>query len=245
MIILNSMKSNMRKTLNLLMTISFACIVLLLSLKSVSGQSPNTLLNQKIDLDLSNTTVFYVLNKLAIDKRIPIGLERASDYRQKLYEKMYVENGEIKWQPDTIKIKSGTLKEILDSLFSQDLQYNWELRDGVINIFPVESRDEFLKKLLDTKIGKFSHEKGINKFQVRDAILKLPEAKQLLKEEKVELLRRDYPNSHYLYPDNEIDANISDTDVRSVLNKIVRDSPHKIWVIERIGDNKRYLLLSF
>ena len=213
---------------------------------SVFGQSLETdLINQKVEINLSKATLVEVLSTLAVEYRVAIGLEEATDSRQKINKRMYVEDGKIKWKDGTINIKSGTLKEVLDSLVEQEPQYTWEVRDNVINVFPVQLRDEFLKKLLETKIEKFSPQKSMNKFEIRDMIVELPEVKALLKAEKVKALNRYYSTRRSIYADDEIDLSISNTDVRGVLNKIARDSEHKIWFIERIGEKREDLLVSF
>ena len=227
----------MKRVLSSLIASVYLIIAVQFCLAQVNCQNSNALLDQKIDIDLSNTTMLFVVNKLAFNYRIPIGLEWASDHRQKVYEKMQTENNIITWKNDNLKIKSGTLRQVLDSLVLQETQYKWECFEEVINIIPVESRDEFLKKLLDTKIKSFSPEKELSKFSVRDMLVETSEVRNLMNSEKVKLIKRDYPNSHYRYPDNEIIISASDTNFRSVLNKIVRTNIHKIWIVERLGNN--------
>lgn len=237
------MKKN--KTIFVFSTIVVATVLLLVQI-NVTGQSSETdLINQEIEVNLSKATLVEVLSTLAVHHRVPVGLEEATDSRQRVDERMYVENGKIKFKEGKITIKSGSLKEILDSLIEQEPQYTWEVRDGVINIFPVQLRDEFLKKFLETKIEKFSPLTGWNKFQLRDAIVELPEVKTLLKAENVEALNRYYQIRESIYEDKEIELSISNTDVRGILNKVARDSEYKIWVIERIGERREDLLVSF
>jgi len=220
-------------------------MLLLVQIRTVGQSSETNILNRKIDINLSKATLLETLNILAIYHRVPIGLERDTDYRQRIAQLMYVENGKIKWKDGTITIKSGTLKEILDSLVAQEPLYQWEVRDGVINVFPTQSRDEFLKKLLETNIEKFSPKKGINKFKLRDVIVDLSEIKALLEAENIEVIKRYYPTRRSIYTNDEVDLSISNTNVRGVLNKVARDSEHKIWVVERIGDKKEFLEVSF
>lgn len=223
---------------------SIAVVILSLQINSFC-QSSDKILTQRIHLNLPETTMLYVLNKLAYQYQVPIGLERASDYRQKLKEKMYFENGEVRWKKDTLAIVPGTLEEVLNSLIKQEPEYKWELQNGVINFLPVKSRDKFLENLLGTKVGIFSPQKGLSKFEVRDSIIELSEVKKILESENVFLLKRDYPNSNYLYDDKEISISITNASVKDVLNKIVKNNPFKIWVIERIGDDKESLIVTF
>ena len=240
-----SVEENMKNNISLLRLGMLVILIILACQHTMICQKSEDLLNRKIELDDSNITMLFVLGKLAYKYRVPIGFERTTDYYEKLRGQMDFENGEVKWKNNNFHIKSGTLEEILNSIIAQEPQYKWELRDGVINVFPIKARDSFLKAFLETKIIDFYPEKGISKFKVRDAIIDLPNVKTLLKKENVEILKRDYLESNYLYPDDEIEISISNSDVRGILNKIIGDSVHKFWLVERIGDKKESLLVSF
>lgn len=51
------------------------------------------------------------------------------------------------------------MREILDSIIKQESDYKWEIRDGVVNIYPARAKDEILRTFLDTKIKNFSSKK--------------------------------------------------------------------------------------
>ena len=219
--------------------------ILLFAHTGVCQSSETALVNQRINISLARATFMQTLSVLAVEHRVPIGLERDADYWHRTEKLMSLEEGKIKWKEGTIFIKSGTLKEILDSLVAQEPLYQWEVRDGVINVYPARSRDGFLKQLLETRIKTFSPEKGMNKFQIRDAILDLPEIRALLETEKVEALKRSYPTRRSIYADNQVELGISNTNVRGILNRVARDSEHKMWVVDRIGDKREGLEISF
>jgi hypothetical protein len=189
-------------------------------------------LNQVIDIHLTNATLMLALSELAAEHRVPIGFEQAMGSRQNPNEKIHV--------------KRGTLKSILDSLVSQEPRYKWELRDGVINVTPVVGRDEFLALLLETKIAQFVPPKGTtDKFQLRDAILSLPEVKQLLHTNNVAVRPYDYAYGRSIYSNDGVDLTISNTDVRAVLNHVAKETEHKIWFVGEGRQRKRtagYLL---
>ncbi len=188
-------------------------------------------LDQVVDIDLSNATLMLVLSELATEHRVPIGFEQAVGSRQN--------------PKDNIHVRRGTLKSILDSLVVQEPHYKWELRDGVINVTPVVARDEFLAQLLDTKIAQFVPPKGTtDKFRIRDAILALPEVSQLLNANNVAVRPYDYAYGRSIYFNDKVDLTIANTDVRGVLNSVGKESEHKIWFVERVGD-KRELLLTY
>jgi hypothetical protein len=234
----------MNKKYNLLSLIKLLIIIILTFQVSVFCQKSDDLLNRKIDLEVSNTTMLFVLNTLASDYQVPIGFERAPGYYQQLSEK-YKNGTPLNSNDEKITIKKGTLKDILDSLIAQESQYSWEVNDGVINIYPARSRDSFVKELLDTKITKFSSSKETSKFNLGNSIFALPEIKSLLKASNVELFKAYYSIPNDMDSNINLRLNLSNTTVRGIFNKIVKESVNKIWLIERVGDKKESLSVSF
>lgn len=207
-------------------------IALLVCQTASFGQTNNEgLTNQKITVSFEDVTLIYVLNKLAVEHRVPIGLEESSseNFTKKL----------------NIKIEAGTLKDVLDEIVRQDQAYRWELKDGVINFTPVTHRHSFLERLLVTPVNRYAPKEGSGKFTIRDAIYDLPEVKNLLVSNNVGIEKTYYPYYKSIYSNSRVNVGISNTDVRGVLNKVVRDSEHKIWVVEMVGDAKDKLLISF
>ena len=98
---------------------------------------------------------------------------------------------------------------------------------------------------MDTHIGSFTHKWGVDKFELRDSVLTLPEIKDLLGSENISVRKFDYVNYRSIYTNDDIDLSATDTTVRTILNKIVRESEHKMWLIERLGKDKQYFMLSF
>ena len=229
-----------------LVCIACSAIVVLALVRAGAGQSSATaLVDQKIDVHLSRATFLQTLSVLSVEHRVPIGLERDADYWHRMRSSMAFENGQINWKEGTIHIKSGTLREILDSLVAQEPIYRWEVRDGVINICPIQSRDPFLQKLLDTRVERFAPEKGMDKLQLHSAILDLPEIRDLVEAAKLETMKGVYGTGRSIYADDEVKLGISHTNVRGVLNKVIRDSEYKLWVVDRIGDKRESLEISF
>jgi hypothetical protein len=199
---------------------------------SFAQSSKEDLTSQPITIRLTNATLIYALETLSVDHRIPIGIESSSDDRKNLVLNIDTSNG-------------GTLSDVLNSIVEQVPIYRWEVRDGVINIVPNQSRDPFLEKLLSTHIDKFTPKPGITKFDIRNTLADLPEVHSLLEENKITLFKY---GDHVYYPSiytKEVDLSISDTDVRGVLNKVVRDSEHKLWVVGWRDGKKDSLTISF
>lgn len=79
-----------------------------------AADSTTASLDQLINIDLADATLLLALSKLAVDCRVPIGFEQAVDSRDNLNRH--------------IRLQSGTLKTVLDSLVAQEARYRWELR---------------------------------------------------------------------------------------------------------------------
>jgi hypothetical protein len=204
-----------------------------INVDGVRHESPDSTvasLDQMINIDLSDATLLLALNKLA-NHRVPIGFEQAMDSRENLNRQIH--------------LQSGSLKSILDSLVAQEPRYKWELRDGAINITPVAGRDQFLAQFLDTKVAQFVPPSGTtDKFKLRDAVLALPEVRQLLKANDVAVRPYDYPYRRSIYSNDNVHLAMTNTDVRELLNHIAKETEHKIWSLERVGE-KGELLLTY
>ncbi len=215
----------MRKRKSILGIVS--CLILTgASLSSQSAGRENRkseILEQEVELHLSDATLVLALSTLAVEKRIPIGLEFAGQ-----------EKNEVKF---TIDIGPSKLKDVLNLIVQNRPDYDWKLRDGVINVSPRGARDPFFEKLLNVQIQSFVPKKGLDKFGIRNAILDLPEVQELLKEDAVTASRLGYPYKPSNYS-RAVDLKVSDSDLRGVLNKVVRETEHKIWVLHWIGWGK-------
>jgi hypothetical protein len=204
---------------------------LMISETSASAQTTSVnLLEHRITLHIKDGTFLYALDTLCVDYRIPIGFELALGHKAQYHLNIDLEN--------------ATLEDALNEIVGQERGYRWELRDGVINIIPITSRDDFVEKLLNTPIRHFDQPKKLGKFQIRDAITELPEVVALLKANGITA-------SHYGYvyrgPDTneKVDLSISGTDVRGLLNKVIRETEHNMWMVSRSGRNLSSLDLGF
>ncbi|HEX7772669.1 MAG TPA: hypothetical protein VF435_09630, partial [Pyrinomonadaceae bacterium] len=190
------------------------------------------LTSQPISIRLTNATLIYALERVSMDYRIPIGIECSPDDKKEAVLNIDTSNG-------------GTLTDVLNLIVEQVPIYRWEVRDGVINIVPNQSRDQFLVKLLSTHIDRFAPKPGITKFDIRNTLADLPEVHSLLEANKITVFKYgDYVYYPSIYT-KEVDLSISDTDVRGVLNKVVRDSEHKLWVVGWRDEKKDSLTISF
>ena len=186
-----------------------------LTLGQPHGQN---LLNQQIEMHLKSESLMLVLGTLEVDHRVPIGIEYS-----------LADKNEPKI---SIDVDHGTLKDVLDSIVEQEPLYRWEFVDDVINFVPVLHREPFFEVLLNASVKRFDLGKGTIKFQIRDAIGELPEVKQLLQSNHKTLLKYgDYAYSPSIHTEEDVAVSISNTTVRGVLNRVIRDSEHKGWAL--------------
>lgn len=224
----------------------FIIVVLVTSQLSVAAQATNdVLLERRIDTCFTNAEMLEVLNHLALDYKVPIGIEWATNYDETVQKKMYLDNGSIKWKPGEINTTAGSLEDVLDELIRLDPTYRWEMMDGVINIYPIHLRDDFVRDLLNTKIKYFSLAVNDEKFKIRDAIFDLTEIQTATKRARVELLRRSYSYKRSGGDEASHTRQFENISLRSILNATVRFTENKIWVIKRVGEDKDALDLTF
>lgn len=176
------------------------------------------ILGQRIALHLREETLRSALSALSVEHRVPIGIEYS-----------LADGNEPKLNLET---ERATLKQVLDSIVKQEPLYRWEVVEGVINFVPTRDRDPFIETFLNTRVAHFDPGKWTIIFQVRDAIGDIPEVKRLLKSNHKTIAKYgDYIKHPSIYTKKDVDLSISDTNVRGVLNRIVRDSEHNGWSI--------------
>lgn len=219
-----------KKNFTLILLKFFVGILILIPVNNFGQTTNEKIEDKKVDLQLTNATLMYFLSTLSVDYEIPIGFEQS-----------LVDNNEFKIN---LNIVNGTLKDVLNLVSNQVPNYRWKINDGVINFVPVENRDIFLEKLLDTHISKFAPEKGIKVYQLKKTIYDLPEIKFILESNNIEFVKSEIFSKGLLNP-VDADICIENTNFRGVLNNLVKKGNSKFWKIERLSADKEYLKISF
>ncbi len=120
----------------------------------------------------------------------------------------------------TVNAENESLEAVLNIIIGQMENYEWEINDEVINIFPIKGRDKRLQKLLESNINQFTISKGMKLKEIRNKLFALPEFKLFSSENTI------YVNySRVLYfgiSERELPAEIifSNLSFRDLLNKI-------------------------
>jgi hypothetical protein len=97
---------------------------------------------------------------------------------------------------------------------------------------------------LDTPIRSFKSPKGNNKFAIRETLYNLPEIKQLIMAHGVEADTLGYPHRPSIYA-NDADLSDNNTNFRSLLNKIIRESEHNSWLLQWVDKKRKLFELGF
>jgi len=192
-------------------------LVFLIPVCNAQPQPQMLTLDKPIELHLRKATLMRVLGMLSVEKIIPIGIEFRGN-----------EKNEPKLDIDVTKTP---LVEVLNLIVQQEPAYVWEARDGVINFTPVQDRDPFFARLLNTSVRSFVSPKGNNKFAIRNALLELPEVKEVIKANGVAAEMLGYPHKPSIYA-NDADLSDTNTTLHSLLNKIIRESEHNSWILK-------------
>jgi hypothetical protein len=196
---------------------------------SFGQQTDNQLLNKRVDLQLEKGTLTEALIKLATQD-VPIGIECAPGDKQTSYLK--------------VDLRGVPLHEALDLIVQGETQYQWMVRDGVVNITPVYDRDPILEKFLLVQVNTFDPPKGLRNYFLRDAVLEIPEVGVFL---KAHGLTASHGGDAYVSKpyDPKLDLRVYGVDVRSILNRICRETQMKIWSVSRYGLKNEQLHVSF
>jgi hypothetical protein len=114
-------------------------------------------------------------------------------------------------------------------------QYSWEIRDGVVNVFPKEGhRDPIVERLLSVEISKFSLKKGTLTWNVESTLLETPEFREVVDAYDLKTIGWDFSGFYLPHLGRNYTLDVSNAPLRSILNRIVRESPTaKFWRISR------------
>lgn len=149
---------------------------------NVAGQQKTVdLMDRKVTLHMTNKPLFDVLKRLIYDYDVAIGFEESlldkghNDYHFEVnipYDEVniprsdgskrllsgfrpYIENHLI-----SVNYENAELKEVFNDIVKQMKNYDWEINEGVVNIYPINGRSPKFEKLLDLRIREFVVSKG-------------------------------------------------------------------------------------
>lgn len=175
-------------------------------------------------------SVGQMFSDLSLSLDIPIGLEIAPDDDESAtYD---------------IDFKGGTLSELLTQFVARHNQYTWEIKDGVVNVFPKDGRRHPLfGELLETTISGFSINENTDCWTVADSLVTTPEIKQILEINGTTYRRRSFSGAYIPQLGRNFKLGVSNMTLRSILNKVIKESPTaRFWVITRNSSDQTFFI---
>jgi hypothetical protein len=220
--------------------LKISMLVLVAFASSSSAQSnPPTMVRNASALTVTNLQVEgkninHVLAKIAYTYNVPINLEVATN------------EDLLKGKSLKVRLKKGTLADVLDNIIRQKPSYIWEASDGGIRVFPKsEFRDPLLQTLLETNISHFTVSKSIGKLNFREALTRRPELTYLLASYGVQPSNEAFHRLDIQPFGGDFSLDLENVSVRSILDSVIKNSRTKYWFINRNGENREYLLINF
>lgn len=171
-----------------------------------------------------------LFSTLSLSFEIPIGLEIAAN--------------DDDFVAYSVDFEAGTLSDFLTQFVSRHNQYAWEIKGGVVNVFPIEShRDVVLDQLLKAEIRNFSVKENTNCLTFEKALVETSEIRTILELNDLTFIEST-PGGFYIHQlGRHYKLDVSNMTLKSILNKVVKESPTaKLWLIKRNDPDRKLLL---
>lgn len=170
------------------------------------------------------------LSRLSSAYNIPLGLEVARGGDQPTFCR--------------IDFKKGTLSDLLTQFVTEHKEYSWRVKDGVINVFPREDyRDPIIRELLETTIHSFSVPEKTTTMTFGQRLLSTPEVERIIGPYGL-TYDTGYIGGFYIQQlGQQYSFHASNTELRSILNKVIKESPvGQNWVISNDSSARKLSL---
>lgn len=214
-----------------------ACIICLMlnadssfAQATVLNENRNVFTRQFKSVQIEEQSLASLFTELSLSYDIPVGFEaEQSDNDLKTYR---------------INFKGGTLSELLTQFFAEHSQYEWEVREGAVNIFPKNNyRDRSLAKLLEVSIGNFSIKENTSSWALRNALFETSEVKKVLEEEGLVPEGFNFTGLYFPQLGRHFKLDTSRMTLKSILNQVIRRSPiARCWRIKKYANDGTFYL---
>ena len=186
-----------------------------------------------VEVNIQESNIHLTLSTLANQYKLPIGLEVAAD------------DDLLKERNLSVRVKAGTVKDVLDAVATQCPDYTWELKDDVINVFPKRpNRDPLLENILAVRLKAFAIQEGTARIEFTKAVVNSHELSSLLEANGLSVEYEIFSKHDISALGRRFSVNASDVTVKSLLNQVIKRSETKYWLLNRYGENRQYLLLK-
>jgi hypothetical protein len=184
------------------------------------------------NVQIEAQSIGSLFSELALSYNIPIGLEVALK-----------EDASASYVVD---FKKGTLAELLSKLVTQHRQYDWQIRDGVVYVFPKDNyRDALFHHLLETKIRRFSVRENTSCWTLTESLAGTPEMKKILEANGTTYRAPSFTGPYIPQVGRHFKLDVSDLTLKSILDRVIRQSSiARFWVMTRNQDGSLNISLA-
>lgn len=224
-------------------------IVLATGLLGIHGQEKKVELKDKrITIQMVKKPLFDVFIRLIYRYDVAIGFEESTldkdhndyhfqtqiptpDDQEKYYTDEGIDYSDVKNHLITVNFKNAKLEDVLNAIVKQMQNYDWEINNGVVNIFPIKGRDPRFEKLLNLRIREFGVPKGSEVGLIQPLIvLNLPEFKAFLAENNL-YAESDRDDPWYIERPLPVEMKFSNLTFKELLNEITK-SKRGGWILK-------------
>jgi hypothetical protein len=182
------------------------------------------------NVKIRTTSIEELFSRLALVYEVPIGLEIArNDDLTAIY---------------SLDLRHGTVVDLLNQFVASHEQYAWKIESGVVSVFPKDkNRDVVLAELLATELPSFSVKEKTSCWALGDALVATPEIRRILEANRM-TYSAGYIGGFYIQQlGQHFTLNVSKMTLKSILDKVVKESPvAKIWIVKRDSSEETLLL---
>jgi hypothetical protein len=234
-------------------------LILFGSAITVHGQGESSRLSDRnVTLKMNDASLGEVFEQLMVRYRIPIGFEESSldqdhdDYDFGVNLPGSLDTSTIigsdgvsraslsmkqvylaKTRRFDLDFENAPLNEVVNSIVSQMKNYVWDIKDGVINIYPMQGRDPIFERFLDVKISSFTVSKQSSLRSIKYKLMGLPEVMAFLRANEI-VSSNLHPGVLDSAANRQIgiDLKFADLTIGQLLNRIAR-SKGGGWILKK------------
>jgi hypothetical protein len=205
------------------------------SLKTLPQKAEIDLKDQELlNVNITTRNILLALSHLSEQQKIPIGLEFAMSNTVQT-------NREIHFSA-----AKSSLSQVLDEITSQDGRFIWRSSGQVIHVLPKGiHRDTCIERLLSLPVDNFAAEKGSTYLGLRSKLYSLPGFHEGISACGLEIDQSVIPSQDFSIVLRKSSLILRGTTFSGILDRIITKSDSKFWVLNRTGDNGRFLFVNF
>jgi hypothetical protein len=173
------------------------------------------------NVDIQSQSIEGLFSALSLSYDIPIGLEIAiDDSARDVYY---------------LKLASGTLSDLLTQFAEEYPEYDWEIKDSVVNIHPKKPfRDNVLGKILEVQVPSFSVTPKTNCWTLESRLTQIAGVKEITDAYGLQPQGLNFSGPQIPQLGRNFTLELTNVTIRSLLNRVVKESPTaKIWIMKK------------